>query len=335
VRKSILIPAFLAIGAATAGADCVDTLVMSSLVLYHQTVTDSKTLGTWDSTTLDPWDASSVIKAGPASFVPYDTIFSANARSVSHPRAIYYACGTDSVSTVHWARVTDSVNASGNPKRYLDSSTTTPTFSRSTTGLTYYPVDGTKVYLSKLWSSSTFSVGMLKADSSSGIQSWGGSALSLVVPTSDSTNLWNSAVRYFLISSSYNPIRTLTERYMDTALSYLSGVVDSIGKKGIDSTRAELLLYHYNYTRYSTTGILPRSSSAAAFSVRSLSAGVEIALPRSAQVQIVGIDGRVVRSFTGTSGSQLWDGRDNAGRKLSGIWLVRAEGLGAKTVLVR
>jgi hypothetical protein len=118
--------------------------------------------------------------------------------------------------------------------------------------------------------------------------------------------------------------------------SDLLGSIQSSLSGGADSVVAELRMFKYVYDYASpAAAVLPHASIAEKFVVRALSSGVELVLPRPTLVQIIDLNGRVVRNFAGGLGRQTWDGRDAFGRKLSGVWIVRAEGLGAVPVILR
>jgi hypothetical protein len=318
VRKSILIATLLAIGATTAGAACTDTLFLQSLTVYRQTLKNTATIGTWDSSlAINPWNLSELANAGP---IGYSTDFGGK-DTVTHVLRFQYNCGTDSITTVLSARIQDTLALVREDYVHKVRVDTIQQMQKVVMkGATNYTVNGAIVKFSNIWVADSFTIGARDSVR----QAWQG--------------LYHNIIYKGINISAGYLNRKIGQFKEDPIASYaaLSTTIQSALSGGADSVVAELRMfkYVYDYTQPSTA-ILPRAFGAAAFSIRTLASGVEIALTRSAQVQIVGLDGRVVRSFAGASGSQLWDGRDNAGRKLSGIWLVRAEGLGAKTVLVR
>ena len=337
MRRIILAAIVATIGSSEgARAQCVDTLTMKSLWLYHQSVVDSKAKGAWDSTVFDPTQAATWKNVGPVSYAPYEDTYKSHSRTVSHPTQILFACGQDSLSYVHWVRITDSSIADPStpggllPWRYVDSSIQQLRLSRS--NISSYPVNGVNIPLSVLWGNdSTFNIGKIKNDSV--FQGWTGSFLAWAVPKPDSLNWWQNAIRYQLTYPAPTPIRYYVEQYADSAVARLP--VDSVGLGGIDTARAELNMYHYIFAwKAGTSAVLPRTSAFRGLSVQAVGQVVEIRLGSPAAVQILSPDGRVARVLPAAV-VQTWDGRDAFGRKLSGVWIVRSEGLGAVPVVLR
>jgi hypothetical protein len=139
-----------------------------------------------------------------------------------------------------------------------------------------------------------------------------------------------------LNSNLETPFRQQIENYFTASILPLAKVsVDSIGKGSIDSTRIEVRMYKSVFSKQAPTGVRSIASRGSAFSVTSGSRGWSISLPQAATISVIGLDGRMIRTFAPSRNIQ-WDGLDASGAKVHpGIWYVHAQGIGSKAILVR
>lgn len=315
--RRFILAAIALLGVATAAsAACTDTLFLQSITVYRQTLKNSATLGTWDSVLVNPWSLADLANAGP---VGYAVAVGASDTALHYLR-FSSNCGADSISVVTGAWVRDTLAGTTH-------AVTADTFDLSLkverTGARWISFNGVNDTFEFLWKSNVFQLGQLQGGSA--IEGWSQLANSYkFTATNDSINS---------ILQSISPVREGALQNIESFLSEQSPWVASVGH-GTDSVRIDLALYKYSYGTAAPTSIAPRTATFRAMSARSVGAGVEIRLGTAAAVQILSPDGRVARILPAAT-AQTWDGRDAHGRKLSGIWIVRAEGVGAVPVMVR
>jgi len=330
MRSSIFLSALL--GAASLSA--ADTLTLKTVVRYHQTILNSATKGAWDSTLVDVSDPANWAQVAPPSFKPHEAIFTTYPRTVTHPELIQF--DNTASDLVRWVSIHDSAvpdpGSPGSlvPRQFVDSSTTAPVITRSNNS--YYSTPAGNLNLSVLWSSANvLAVGKIVGDSV--IQAWSGAFMGMNIPHDEYTG-WalDSAVNLFTISQP-TPARYNVEKYVDNILGTL--FVSKIGKGVIDSTRAELVMYHYIFQQGDgSSGVRPRADRSQGMSALSTASGFEIRLGSVGSVRIVSPNGKVARTFAPAS-SIAWDGKDAAGRKLTGLWIATSEGQGALPLVLR
>lgn len=333
MRRFILAAIALLGAAAAAGATCVDTLYLTDLTVLHMSVTNSKVRGNWDTTSLDPWSDGDLGKANPVSLGKHEFIYQPHSRTVTHPRTVYYKCDADSHSVIEYVTVSDSFysDSRGNDAVSTSLSTSTSVLSLALSKTSGFVFNGVTKYFAVLYlddKNQTFSVGRrLSTDS---LRSWRSNVMAFYFDSNTAPNV--------LDVGGYYPgaLEDYAESSPDTALAALGPYVDKIKTGKVDSTRMETKIFRYTYS-YSkpSTAIRSLVATPRRFSARAGAQGVEIQLERQALVRIVGLNGTVAATFSAHAGSNLWDGRDAFRRKLSGVWIVRAEGLGAVPVMVR
>src|ERR1035437_203102 len=317
--RRFILAALALFGAATAAnATCADTLYLQSITVYRQTLRNSATLGTWDSSlAINPWDSNQLVQAGP---VGYSISFGGK-DTVTHYLRFQYNCGADSNTTVLSARMVDTLALVREDYVHKVRADTVRQMQKVVMkDSTITQVGGALISLSKVWNADSFEVG-----TRDGVrQAWQGLYHSLIYK--------GKGITAGYLTPQITPFR---ESPMGS-YSDLLGSIQSSLSGGADSVVAELRMFKYVYNYASpAAAVLPHASIAEKFVVRALSSGVELVLPRSTQVLIIDLNGRVVRNFAGGLGRQTWDGRDAFGRKLYGVWIVRAEGLGAVPVILR
>lgn len=331
MRPSFLLPLFVG---ASCFASAVDSLTVKKVIRYHQSIVNSATIGAWDSTVVDVSDPANWLLLGTPSLAPYEQLFVDFPRSVTHPRVIRFdSAGTD---MVRWVSVRDSsvvdptTPGSYLPRRFLDSSITTPVITRSNNS--YYTPPTGQVHLSVLWAATNvLSVGKIVGDSI--FQAWSGSFLGMNIPHDQYTG-WSlpNAVNLLTLTQP-SVIRYYSESNASQILGALS--VSSVGQGTIDTTRAELLLYHYIFQLGDgSAGVRPRGDHAQGIRALSTATGFDIRLGAVGAVRIVSPDGKVARTFAPAS-SVAWDGTDASGRKLTGLWIVNAAGQGSLPILLK
>jgi len=333
MRRFILASLALLVAATTASATCVDTLYLTDLTVLHMSVVDSKIPGIWDTTSLDPWSDVDLQKAGPVDLGDHEFVYFPHSRTATHPRTIYYKCDADSHSVIEYVTVADSFysDSRGNGVVSTSLATSTSTMSLALSKNSGFVFNGVTKYFALLYlddKTSTFSVGRrLSTDS---LRSWGSDVMAFYFDSISAPHPLN--VGGYLPGA----LEDYAESTPDTALAALGPYVDKIKTGTVDSTRMETKIFRYSYS-YSrpVTAIRTLAATPRRFSVRAGAQGVEIQLERQALVRIVGLNGTVAATFSAQAGSNLWNGRNAFGRKLSGIWIVRAEGVGAVPVMVR
>jgi hypothetical protein len=334
MRRFILSAFALFAASVTANAVCVDTLYLTDLTVLHMSVVNSKVRGNWDTTSLDPWNEGDLSKANSVNLGDHEFVYYPHSRTATHPRTIYYKCDADSHSVIEYVTVSDSFFADtrGNNAKSTSLVTSTSALSLVLSKTTGFVFNGATKYFATLYlddKKQTFSVGRrLSTDS---LRSWSSNAMAFYFDS-------NTAPNVLVDVGGYLPgaLEDYAESTPDNALSALGSYVDKISAKTVDSTRMETKVFRYTYSySKSVTAIRSLAANPRRFSVRASAQGVEIQMDRQARVSIVGLNGSVAKAFTARSGSTLWDGRDAFGRKLTGIWIVRAEGMGAVPVMVR
>ena len=318
----------LATLAPVAGAACTDTLFLQSITVFRQSLRNSSTLGAWDSVKVNPWDSLEILKAGPVGFFGK---FNIPDTSVHYLKTTY-DCGVDSVSAVMATRVVNQKKMVGEDYLQVVSAekfTKNLKVAMITNGGNgvNYQVNGALDHWSIIWSSDVFAIG--KKDSAASRISYQSQGRSIIYKP---TGISASAMGQY---TSTTPVRA----YLDGTISEFLGLTDSTVKKvgaGVDSVRTNVQLFRYEYVRaMPNVGILNKSALHTGFSVQKNSSGWNVVLPYSAQVNVVSLDGRIVRQLE-PSTRAFWDGRDASGLKLhSGVWLIHAQGLGSVSVLVR
>jgi hypothetical protein len=337
-RSTLALAAILGFSCA-AHAQCLDTLYLTDLTVLHMSVADSKNLGTWDSTSLNPWNDSDLVKADAVNLGSYEGVYQPHSRTATHPRTIFFSCGADSHSVVEEVAVTDSFYSNSRGMPTTTTSITTAMNSLALTlatnqGFVFNGVDESFaiLYIDEL--NNSISVGRQALSDS--LQSWSSSPLAFYFTTPSSGQ---SLVPNVLSTvGGYYPgaLKNYALSTPDSALAALAPYVDEIASHQVDSTRMEVKVFHYTYS-YSrpTSAIRNRSGFSQSFQARSTAQGVEIQIDHATQVQIVGLDGRLATSFAAHAGTNLWNGRSASGNQLTGLWIVRAEGVGAMPVVLR
>lgn len=322
----------LAALASVAGATCTDTLFLQSITVYKQSLKNAKTLGaTWDSVVVNPWDSVAVLASGPVGFVRA----SAGPDTAIHYTRFQYDCGVDSVSSVQGLRVIDTIKRQG--EDYVHRITTEKFVTESKVtmndgggdGITYL-INGKEVTFARVWSSDLFDVGRLTSQSPR--EAFQMQYRSYVYRTQGGYATWSSSTKTRSIFPSRD---ALTSSMQSFITGNLNPYIDSIGTS-VDSVRENFTLYRYVYDTKmpAIVGVRARSISNSRFIAQEGSNGWTIRLPYSAQVQILSIDGRVARQIPAGRDLQ-WDGRDATGQRVRpGVWMIRAEGIGATPILV-
>ena len=332
--RRIILAAFALLGAAAAAsATCVDTLYLTDLTVLHMSVANSKVRGILDTTSLDPWNDGALSKADAVNLGDHEFIYLPHSRTATHPRTIYYKCDADSHSVIEYVTVADSFfsDSRGNGAVSTSLVTSTSAVSLALSTNSGFVLNGVTKFFALLYldnKTSTFSVGRrLSTDS---LRAWSSDAMAFYFDSSSAPHPLN--VGGYLPGA----LEDYAESTPDTALAALGPYVDKISAGTVDSTRMEAKIFRYTYS-YSKPATSVRSLVATPrrFSARTGAQGVEIQLDRQAKVSIIGLNGVVATTFSVQPGSNLWDGRDAFGRKLSGMWIVRAEGIGAVPVMVR
>jgi|GEM_PF-1606753 len=339
MRRSTLALAVIIGFSYAAHAQCSDTLYLTRLTALHMSVVDSKNLGTWDSTSLNPWNDSDLVKADAVNLGSYEGVYQPHSRTATHPRTIFVSCGADSQSVVEEVAVTDSFysNSRGMPTTTTSISTSMdslPLTLATNQGFVFNGVDVSFAILYIDEIDNSLSIG--RQDLSDSLQSWSSSPLAFYFTTPSSGQ---SLVPNVLSTiGGYYPgaLKNYALSTPDSALVALAPYVDEIASHQVDSTRMEVKVFHYTYS-YSkpTSAIHSPSGVSPLFQARATAQGVEIQLGQATRVQIVGLDGRLATSFAAQAGNNLWDGRSASGNRLTGLWIVRAEGVGAVPVLLR
>ena len=322
MRRFILSALALFTIAASANATCDDTLYLQSITVYRQTVRNDTVLGTWDSTVVNPWNLSDLKNAGP---LGYSVAYRATDTALHYLR-FSSNCGSDSTSNVTIARVRDTLTTVQLKKVHqvsVDTFNTRMTVNRMGDGDGH--VNYANAVLDYLWESgSAFQIGVQHGTAT--IEAWSGTGMGYIFSSAGTSMRGIS-----------QPIGALRQSPVNNAVSFLSSLksdVDLVGK-GKDSVRTELLMYRYVYDFTSPlTSILPHAVAFRSMSAHSVGTRVEIRLGAPAAVQILSPNGQVARVLPAAA-EQNWDGKDAFGRKLTGIWIVRAEGIGAVPVMVR
>jgi hypothetical protein len=319
-RSTLALAAILGFSCA-AHAQCSDTLYLQSIMVYRQTLHNDSVLKAWDSTTVNPWSSADLLQAGPLGY----SVLNLSADSVEHFLRFKSNCPPDSVSDILVSRIRDTltqVRLSLVHQISVDTFIASEHVDRKGDGSTIltYPANYPLYFI---WQSPDFQVGLAP----------GGSAI----------EGWSSVCRYYTFKSPQTNIYTLSspivpirQVVLDSISSCLSASqVGAVGH-GTDSVRTELVMYHYTYDfDPPTSAIRSRDALNQNFLARSIAQGVEIRIDHAAQVQVIGLDGKMATSFAVHVGTNLWDGRGASGNRLTGLWIVRAEGVGAVPVVLR
>ncbi len=341
MRRSFLFASLAFLGVSSvAGAKCTDTLYLHSLTVYRQSLVNTATSGKWDSVVVDPRDTTSMLQAGPVSFAPYqqDYGYPANAmlgNETFHPLIFSSGCGTDSVSPVAMWRIVDTLNQVSQIKTVhaIGLSRISRNLKVSRMQNIYFTLGTQKLPLDFDWMSDLFDIGVAKGGSV--VEGW--NAMSVGFSFHHPVQVGESPLTNPPVyqTDRINPFSAMIDSYIASGLATMQKSVDSLGKGVVDSTRLEMVKYHYIYGFDKPASVVPRAGRTSAFSLVPTVAGWSISLPAKASVQVVGIDGRVIRQFP-SNRTVMWDGRDAHGLKVrSGIWLIHAEGFGSVPVLVR
>jgi hypothetical protein len=326
MRRSTLALAAILGASALASATCDDTLYLQSITVYRQSLKNDTTLGTWDSTVVNPWSLTDLLNAGPVGYSM--TGFSAD--TVRHYLRFSSDCTPDSVSNVLVAAVRDSlvglaqaisVDTAENPQKVDRIGDGIRVITLSDSAANY------QIALTYLWQSTpSFQIGLLQ--DSTTIEGWTSLAHSY-------TYTHNGSGTGISLNRSLETVDAAEGITLGNIHTFLQNqpLVSATG--GIDSVRIDLALYKYVYGTIHPSAIVPRTASVRGFSAHGVAGGVEIQLGQATRVQIMSVDGKMATSFAAHAGSNLWDGRGASGNRLPGLWIVRAEGVGAVPVVLR
>ena len=327
MRRSTLALAAILGASALASATCDYTLYLQSITVYRQSLKNDTTLGTWDSTVVNPWSLTDLQNAGPVGYSM--TGFAAD--TVRHYLRFSSDCAPDSVSNVLVAAVRDTLvlaPAGGGPTQLISVDTAENQQKVGRTGASLISFEGMNDTFDFMWQFPSVQIGM--PHGSTDIEGWTSLSHSYVFThTSTGSNIASSG-----ILETVNPARRIAEGYLISSLSNQAPTVRSVGS-GTDSVRTDLAMYKYSYETAVPDAVLPRSAVVRGFAAFGVEGGVEIQLGQASRIQIVGLDGKMATSFAAQAGSNLWNGRSASGNRLTGLWIVRAEGVGAVPVVLR
>lgn len=304
--------------AGIAAANCTDSLFLQVLEVHRQTVRNDSVMGDWTRVNVDPWDLHALESAGRPGF-PGPGMRSDTAQ---HYLRLASNCGSDSIAQVAIARVIDTVIRSGGANVHrvtVDTFSTRMKVDRAgegagTIGYGEYTFDF-------FWESPVFQIG--KQQDSSSIASWYGATRTCRFASASGT----SCNSYFAPTV---PVRALVVDAFASNLRSQASAVRAVGSS-LDSVKTEIVLFRALYGTSIPAGVRRASSTAAGLSARIAGSELELSLERASRVRLVRLDGTEVASWVAPAGRSL--------RRFpaagSGLWIVRADGLGAVPVLSR
>ena len=336
MRPIMVLAPFALAMATVAGAACDDTLVLQSLTVYRQSLRNTATLGAWDSVVVQPIDSLGLLQASPVPSVAFLGTDATPAPETFHYTKFGSNCGLDSVSEVEAWRVVDTLG----PLSQGGGQGPVASLSKQTLEIPVRKIKDQMIYsagamhsLAYEWSTDLFDVGM--ANAKGPIESWSAVVYGVSYHRTAGVPRLPVAQPIAYDQSIPKPISLMLNGFVANSLAGMRPSIDSIGGGVVDSTRIEIVKYRYVYSDSRWVGISPRLLPRRDFQVWRTPLGWTLQLPKPASVQVVGLDGRMVRQFAAAR-SIAWDGRDAFGAKVHpGVWLLRAEGIGTLSVLVR
>jgi len=344
MRRQILFASLAAsLVASVAGAACDDTLYLQSIVVYDQTVKNSSSLGsTWDSVVVNPWDSADVIKAGPLAFSPYEAFYADPFFSFTHTRKFSSNCSPDSISPVENVEVSsDTLWIDTYHRKSVYSSSvlkeTAPVRRKWTANGYFFWISGKDTLkANEVWESDDFD--LVTTSSPWQPNGWYMQVMGLGIQVPQrysSLDPFYTSCSLVVNAHGSLPFRAQVEARAAAQVANMKGVVDLVGQGRIDSTRAQVRMFHYIYGKSNPVGVKIRQPGGERLRIGSIGNFFSAVLPRAAAVSVVSVDGRAVRQFP-SSRSFAWDGRDASGAMVRpGVWLIHAQGVGTSSVLVR
>lgn len=338
MKAGTLLSISLASLAGLAQAQCLDTLYLKELTVFHMSVVNSKAAGNWDSVSLNPWSEEDLKLARRASFGAAEHIYVAHSNAIKHPRTLYFSCGTDSSSRLESVIVRDTFY------RDRDNAPVTSTVieRRDETvkinkqmGV-YYVVSGKQYDFDFVFDAAGeegIAIGRQKG--SAEIQAWASSPLAFYF---DTTKYLSVGVPHpvEVVGTLVGALREFAVGPLEKGLSAISPYVDLIGKGLVDSTRFEMKLFRYTYSRQNPqSASIHFPSRTHSMEQRFVEGVLRVQLEQPSFVSIISPSGRVVRRLDAAR-NVVWDLKDQAGVRVQpGVWFVQVQGLKTVPVVVR
>ncbi|MBK8801722.1 MAG: hypothetical protein IPN71_06610 [Fibrobacteres bacterium] len=316
-------------GMNVAWADCDDTLFLQKIVVYQQSLKNETSLKSWDVSEVNPWDANDVLNAGPVGYSYID----GGPDTLKHLLRFQYNCGADSVSSVEYVKLIDSLRAKGEGflrVRYAEKSLEMKrsTFNNGGGQGVSLPYNGTALSFSALWEIGEERVGRLK--DSAVRESWGFDLKSMSYFTDTNGMAISTQGNYKLLREA----KVITMDDLSDNLNDIQTRVAKIGA-GVDSVRTTIRLYKYIYDEARPVASISWRGGISPEFVSWKNGKVTVSLNSPMQTTILSPSGRVVRRLDAAR-NVVWDLRDQAGVRVQpGVWFVQVQGLKTVPVVVR
>lgn len=317
------------LGGDLAWADCSDTLYLQKIVVYQQSLKNDTALSSWDKFEVNPWIQNDLVNAGPVGF----SYINDGPDTAMHLMRFQYNCGSDSVSSVLYGRVVDSLRVKGEGYTRVRYSDTTRQSVKSVMNNgqgkgVVLPFNGELINFAVIWDVGDEQIGKIAGGSAR--ESW-------------SANFVSYAFQKVTGAFSYSVLMTPRSVRSAKAISdadlrfHFQSVQPNVAKLGtaVDSVRTAIRVFQYVYDLTQPTTGLTQMSPIPSLHVYSEGDRYKILLNQPEPVSIVSPSGHVARRFDANR-SVVWDLRDQTGVRVApGIWFLQIQGVKAIPVFVQ